>query len=639
MGRFTIDEVNYLAGRLKELNFNSNVESQGRNKGYIIRFLKESAIRFFQWIGNCPVVGCEHKWDMFIRKIATKESITKAMNELRVILCKDKIEREDFDSYDCPSSSTAIRIFGSWRAAVENRDVVPLTKRELVSESSLIYEWDWEKNIGDPNKLTCGSNKEAYWICARNPKHRWKSAICARVDSGGCKYCCGLEVLPEESFGALCSQKLKDEWFDERDMFKVTTGSNVIITWKCSKNPKHIWDASAKSRMRGNGCIYCRGLKVLPEESFGALHPEFLDEWDDPRDPFTFSRRSAIDVMWSCRKNPNHKWEDSPNRRVSGRNCPYCHGSRVLREESFGALCNNKLMMEWDDELDPFTFTLHSKQMINWKCVNPKHGCWPATIKSRSYGSGCSYCSGRKVLPEESFGALCSDRLMMEWNDEKSPYDYSQKSHEIVNWKCSINPKHLWPARLADRTCGTKCPYCFGNLYLREESFGALHPEVAEEWDDERDPFEFPPYSNEFVMWKCRKNPDHKWEDCIQTRTCGGRCPHCPAVWGTSQGEKDWLDSLGIPGLIRNKMLVVGGRAYRPDGFDPITNTVYKYDGDFWHGNPRFYDQDKMHPTVGKTFGELYESTLLKRRTYEEAGYKVVSIWESDFKKGKKWDL
>jgi len=43
--------------------------------------------------------------------------------------------------------------------------------------------------------------------------------------------------------------------------------------------------------------------------------------------------------------------------------------------------------------------------------------------------------------------------------------------------------------------------------------------------------------------------------------------------------------------------------------------TVYKrqeFHGDFWHGNPRVFDKDKIHPIKGVTFGEIYEASCAK---------------------------
>lgn len=102
----------------------------------------------------------------------------------------------------------------------------------------------------------------------------------------------------------------------------------------------------------------------------------------------------------------------------------------------------------------------------------------------------------------------------------------------------------------------------------------------------------------------------------------GSNMPNC------SKGQIEWLDSLNIP--IKDREVLI--ESYRVDGFDPETNTVYEYNGDFWHGNPGIYNPDEIHPRMGVSFGEIYQSTLDKVRRLEEAGYTVISIWESEWK-------
>jgi G:T-mismatch repair DNA endonuclease (very short patch repair protein) len=55
--------------------------------------------------------------------------------------------------------------------------------------------------------------------------------------------------------------------------------------------------------------------------------------------------------------------------------------------------------------------------------------------------------------------------------------------------------------------------------------------------------------------------------------------------------------------------------------------------GDFWHGNPKVYNRNDVNRVNGLTFGELYNRTITRQMEIEKIGYKVISIWESDFKK------
>lgn len=61
-----------------------------------------------------------------------------------------------------------------------------------IVNNKLINEWDWEKNSGlglDPNKLTLGSNKKAWWICSVCG-HNWFAKIGNRTAlHRGCPQC------------------------------------------------------------------------------------------------------------------------------------------------------------------------------------------------------------------------------------------------------------------------------------------------------------------------------------------------------------------------------------------------------------------------------------------------------------------
>ena len=107
----------------------------------------------------------------------------------------------------------------------------------------------------------------------------------------------------------------------------------------------------------------------------------------------------------------------------------------------------------------------------------------------------------------------------------------------------------------------------------------------------------------------------------------GNGCPACSS--NVSKYETQWLDELGI--TIRNKIIIIDNKTYKPDGYDPVTNTIYEFDGDYWHGNPVIFSPDKLNKKVKKTFGELYDKTIQKQNHLRSAGYNVVSIWESEY--------
>jgi G:T-mismatch repair DNA endonuclease (very short patch repair protein)/predicted RNA-binding Zn-ribbon protein involved in translation (DUF1610 family) len=110
----------------------------------------------------------------------------------------------------------------------------------------------------------------------------------------------------------------------------------------------------------------------------------------------------------------------------------------------------------------------------------------------------------------------------------------------------------------------------------------------------------------------------------------GTGCPRCSS--GRSDIEELWLDTKGVPISDRHKKITFENGTYLfPDGLDEKTRTVYLFMGDYWHGNPAIYPRDKMHPTLKKTFGEVYNDTIRDIKKYRDGGYRVIVEWESNF--------
>jgi DNA-directed RNA polymerase subunit RPC12/RpoP len=107
-------------------------------------------------------------------------------------------------------------------------------------------------------------------------------------------------------------------------------------------------------------------------------------------------------------------------------------------------------------------------------------------------------------------------------------------------------------------------------------------------------------------------------------------CARCAV--GVSKSEIEWLDSLFIPLEFRQVRIKIGNRPYFVDAYDRHSNTVYEFYGDFWHGNPKKYKPNAINKKVGETFGKLYEKLLNKEMKLKNAGYKIISIWELDWK-------
>jgi hypothetical protein len=112
-------------------------------------------------------------------------------------------------------------------------------------------------------------------------------------------------------------------------------------------------------------------------------------------------------------------------------------------------------------------------------------------------------------------------------------------------------------------------------------------------------------------------------------------CPNCSNI--ISKPETEWLNYLGIEERNRQpKKFKINGVKIKPDAYDPATNTIYEFYGDFYHGNPKRFNATDMNPLNHKSYGELFSKTLDKELLIKLAGYNLVTIWESDWNTVKK---
>lgn len=109
----------------------------------------------------------------------------------------------------------------------------------------------------------------------------------------------------------------------------------------------------------------------------------------------------------------------------------------------------------------------------------------------------------------------------------------------------------------------------------------------------------------------------------------GHGCPLCASTTISAVSQK-WLLTLGV-NLIKEHKIAHNTGYYVVDGYDPKTNTVYEFYGDYWHGNPACFDPEMVNPSVDKKFKELYNNTMLREQALKFLGYNLITIWESEF--------
>lgn len=387
----------------------------------------------------------------------------------------------------------------------------------------LLEEWDYEKNDILPDKCFPNSSKKVWWRCKINPNHTWQASLISRAKKTGCPICkaekktsfseqaifyylrkvfsnCknryqlyGKEVdiyVPEINLAIEYdgiyrhgnSSKIKKD--EEKEIF---LRERKVDFLRVRENPEQL-----EQVFLNNNLITCKidykysyvnevirlifiyidnryGIKIdniipdvegdfieiseqyitlVKENSIAIRNSQLLEEWDYEKngrlDPSMISHASGKKFWWRCRD--GHSFQMSALHRSHGKGCPYCSGSKILRENSL-AIVNPKLAKLWDKDknggVSPFDVSCKSSRKIWWRC-DVGHS-WQSEVRDSTTFSDCPYCNKRRVTDTNNFAFLCPD-LLEEWDYEKndiSPYEISRASAKKVWWHCKNNHSFL----------------------------------------------------------------------------------------------------------------------------------------------------------------------------------------------------
>ena len=308
--------------------------------------------------------------------------------------------------------------------------------------------------------------------------------------------------------------------------------SNKKVWWLCEKG--HEWIASPNRRIQDVGCPYCAGQKVCKDNCLATLNPELAKEWHPtkngsltPKDVTAGS--SCKNIWWLCKN--GHEWQAKVSERNKGSGCPFCTNRKVCNDNCLQTLYP-RLEKEWhytkNGNLTPKNVLSGSHKKVWWKCK--KEHEWQATIHHRINGTGCPYCSGKKVTKENSL-AVSHPKLLNEWhptkNNNVTPYTVSKGSNRKVWWIC--NKGHEFQSTIWNRANNTQCPYCINQKVCDDNCLATVNPELAKEWHPVKNgnltPKEVTCGSGKKVWWICKK--DHEWKALIYNRSKGSGCPIC----------------------------------------------------------------------------------------------------------------
>jgi len=345
---------------------------------------------------------------------------------------------------------------------------------------------------------------------------------------------------------------------------------------------------------------------------------------------------ARLEVQIYCNIHKEY-FPQTPDSHLRGHGCPKCGFEKI----GLGRLLPEEDFLEEIEKIHGKRYDYSEMGYVNRgtpiKIICSEHGPFTQTPNGHLNGHGCWLCGIEKRAEEYSISE--EEFLELATNKYGNHFDYSNIDYvnyqTKINVYCNIHKIYFeqFPGRHLHGDGG--CLLCQADR-LREAFAFTLDEfkEISNKIHDFKYDYSEVNYINEGtkVIIICPKHGRFPQSPHIHIRGCG--CPNCGSR--VSKPETEWLNSLNIPDDKEHRQVTlrINGRRFHVDGFDLNTNTIYEFYGDYYHGNPNSkFKADEINKITHCTFGELYQKTIERESILKSAGYTIVSIWESDFKK------
>jgi len=339
-----------------------------------------------------------------------------------------------------------------------------------------------------------------------------------------------------------------------------------------------------------------------------------------------------------------------PNRHFQGSGCNRCgveSASKLQRNDI------SDMLVEMDNVhaglysyhlITPYDYENAKSKLPIW-CDT--HGVFHQTYASHSKGCGCPKCG------DERAGAAQLDSVEKVLADfhaiHMDKYDYSAmvyvNSQAKVEIICKVEGHGSFWQTPSKHKLGQNCPLCVADEFknnnpnIGKKTGPSPSRLTTQEFIDRSNVIHnnFYDYSptvytgnHNKVLIRCPIH-DEIFEITAGKHTYRSQgCPSCAQSKQKSKIADSWLDTLSST-IIREHRLSKK-KTRKVDGYDPDTNTVYQFHGDFYHGNPNKFNPTDINPLIKKTYGELYENTMRLDQELRDLGYTLVVMWEDDWR-------
>ena len=430
---------------------------------------------------------------------------------------------------------------------------------DLASQHPLIAA---EADGWDPKNVCYGSTKKMLWRCPMG--HQYEKQIDLRALKGyGCPYCSGKQVLAGFNDLKTIYPEIAEEVF-EWDPTTLTAGSAKERLWKCPKgHPPFPQMVKTKVKLGlGKGCPYCRGLKVVPEESLSALFPDIAAQWHPTKNGKLTPEQTTVGsnkkIWWQCQKFEEHVWQSVVHSRTrsGAAACPECGETNQSSRPEMRVLAELRQVLE----------SVVSRKIIKSKGRRFEIDIYIPELKIGIEYDGFYYHKDKDAKDANKNQWAKEEGITLvrlRENPLKKIVD-----HDVLVGRDNLRKRDINCLLESIRVCAASLPegleknlnkylsksrFVADDLYqsyiknfpapLPENSLASLHPDIASEWHTEKnyplEPLDFSPFSKQHAWWQCPVIEDHVYSAVIGERTGNSKtnCPYCAGKKASSENS------------------------------------------------------------------------------------------------------
>jgi len=345
---------------------------------------------------------------------------------------------------------------------------------------------------------------------------------------------------------------------------------------------------------------------------------------------------SNIPVIIICPVHGQFKQKPIIHLMKDGHGCQKC--AHIQQAKNLSAFMQPLTTEEFIQKAIAIHRTTYDYSLVKYKngkahisIICKTHGKFSQTPMHHLQGNGCLKCANeKKTSSKEKF---IEKAILVHGNET---YDYSFVDYKHSKTAIQIVCKHhgsFWQTP-SNHLTGRKCKQC-ARQNLKYNLGKHLEPLTMEEFlfrakETHGDKYDYSliniPKTKSIVSIICKKHGI--FGQAVYSHLRGVGCPSCGHL--ISKPEQAWLNSLDIPLEHRQYPIKVGSKIFKVDGFDPTTNTIYEFYGDYWHGNPAIYSPSETNSDNKRTFGDLYQETIRRETILRNSGYKLIIKWETN---------